>query len=268
MIKIVSFPNLGLSFNISPVAFNIFNISIYWYGIILVIGYLIGVILIKINDGLYEIKWEQVIEVLTFAILFGIIGARLYYVLFNLDYYSNNLNQIFNISNGGIAIYGGLITGVITIFVFSNIYKYKFLDMLDYIVPFVALGQAIGRFGNFFNIEAYGDITDTFLKMRIFDNITNEYIDVHPTFLYESILTLTIFLIIYINRKNRKFQGQQTLIYLMLYGFGRSIIEQFRIDSLMLGDIKISQLLSIILCIFSIILLTYNLIKTKLKKVK
>lgn len=186
--------------------------------------------------------------------LFGIICARAYFVLFNLEYYINNLSEIFSIWNGGLAIYGGIIGGAISAAIFCKVRKIRFLDLCDYLVPFLALGQAIGRWGNFVNQEAYGYVTESFFKMRIYSEEIDSFINVHPTFLYESILDLFIFIVLMLLRKKRKFSGQLIYLYLILYGMGRAIIEGFRTDSLMLMSFRISQILSVFLVILSIIL--------------
>lgn len=257
----VGFPNFNIFLNVDNVAFTVLGIDIYWYGVIFAIAYVVILILCKKNDGLYSTKYDDVLLTSTVAIITGVIGARLYYVLFNLQYYSNNLEQIFNIRSGGLGIYGGIIFGVLSIYIMSKILKFNFLDMLDFIVPYVALGQCIGRLGNFLNVEAYGYTTDVFWKMRIF--LEEGFIDVHPTFMYEMLVTLTIFVILYILRNKRNFKGQPTLIYLMIYGLGRFIVEDFRADSLMLGTFKISQVLSILVFVISLGIYMYKYVYNK-----
>ncbi len=255
--NIVGFPNLNLMFNINEIAFSIYNLNIYWYGVIMALAYIICVVIIRINNNLYEIKWNTIIEMLTFAIIFGIIGARIYYVIFNLNYYSKNVFEIFNILNGGLGIYGGLIFGFIAILIYCKINKINLFNSLDYICTILPLGQAVGRLGNFFNIEAYGIETNTFFRMQVYDKIYNMYVYVHPTFLYETILNTVIFILLYTQKRKRKFKGEQVLTYLMLYSFGRFFIEGLRVDSLMLGNIRISQFLSLIIFIFSVFTLIY-----------
>lgn len=259
----IGFPNLNIYFNIDNIAFDIFGVSVYWYGLLFVFAYIISLIFFKSNSGLYSIKWEDAFLTSAVSIFVGIVGARLYYVLFNLEYYLNNATEIFNVRSGGLAIYGGLIFGVLGIFLMSKILKYNFIDMLDFVVPYVALSQCIGRLGNFLNVEAYGYTTDIFWKMRIF--MQEGFIDVHPTFLYEMIITLTIFLIIYLLRKKRMFKGQQVLTYLIIYGLGRFIVEDFRADSLMLGTFKISQVLSLCIFLIAISIYVYKVIKLEKK---
>lgn len=259
----VGFPNVDMYFNVNNIAFSILGINVYWYGLLFVIAYTIALIFFKKNSGLYGIKWEDAFLTSAIAIFIGIIGARLYYVIFNLEYYSNNVSQIFNIRNGGIAIYGGLIFGILGIYVMSKVLKFDFVDMLDFVVPYVALSQCIGRIGNFLNVEAYGYTTDVFWKMRIF--LENGFVDVHPTFIYEMMVTLILFILLYVLKNKRVFKGQQLLTYLMIYGFGRFIVEAFRTDSLMIGTFKVSQVLSLLIMIISISVFVYKIIYIKKK---
>ncbi len=168
-------------------------------------------------------------------------------MLFDFKYFIKNPVQIFNIRTGGMAIYGGIIGGIITCIVFCKKKKIKILDLLDYLAPALALGQAIGRWGNFVNIEAYGEETTLPWRMGIYE--ANKYIEVHPTFLYESIVTFIIFIVLMKKGKNRKFSGELTYIYCIIYGIERFIVEGLRTDSLMFGAIRISQLVSFVILI-------------------
>lgn len=212
----------------------------------------------------YNIKFENVIELLLFILPIGVICARIYFIIFKFDYYIANPAEIFNIRNGGLAIYGGIIGAIITLIVYCKIKKIKVLDMLDFLAPYLALGQSIGRWGNFFNLEAHGNLTNSILRMGIIEN--GKYIEVHPTFLYESICTLIIFIILYIIRNKKKFSGEIIFTYLTLYGAARAVIESLRTDSLMLGNFRISQILSIVLSAVFGILLIYNLINKRRKE--
>lgn len=260
----INFEGLGLSFDINSVAFKIGDIQIYWYAILIVSAFAIAIILLKKDEGKYDIKFEDILELILIIMPVSIICARLYYIVFRLDYFVANPSEIFNIRNGGLAIYGGVIGAIGVIAIFCKVKKIKILNVLDYIAPYLALGQAIGRWGNFFNGEAHGTETSNFLRMGITEN--GKYIQVHPTFLYESICTFTIFIILYRLRNKRKYRGQLTYWYFFLYGIARSIIEGLRTDSLMLGNFRISQILSIILTsIFGAILL-YKKVKKKDEK--
>lgn len=262
----IDFPGLNLTIHISQIAFKIFGIEIYWYAILIVSAMAIGIIICKKRDGLYGIKFNDVLDLLIYLIPISIISTRFYYVVFNLQYYLANPAQILNIRNGGMAIYGGVIGGAITCFIFCKKRKLNILDLLDYIVPSLVLGQAIGRWGNFINIEAYGKITNLPWRMGIIK--CGEYSEVHPAFLYESIACLAIFIILVIIKDKRKFKGQSTLIYLILYSIERTFVEGLRIDSLMLGKIRISQLLSVVIFILSmaIYIILYKKIQNKKTK--
>ena len=238
---------------IPRVAFSFMGIEVYWYAILITFAILIGFLWAKIKDGRYNIKFYDVLDLSLFMIPIAIICARLYYVLFNLNYYLNNPTEIFNFRNGGIAIYGALIGGAITIIVFCKKRKINILNLMDYLIPIIPLGQAIGRWGNYINIEAYGSETNLPLKMEIIENGITKY--VHPTFLYESVANFILFFILLKVSKNRKFSGQIVSLYLIGYSFIRFFVEGLRTDSLMLGNIRISQLLSIV--IFVIVTIIY-----------
>ena len=243
----INFEGLGLSFNINKVLLDINGIKIYWYGFIIVISIAICLLLCKKDNGKYSIKFDDVLSLAIFLFPLSILSARIYFVIFKLDYYMQHPNELLNIQNGGLAIYGGIIGAICTIIVFCKLKKIKVLDMLDYLAPYLALGQAMGRWGNFFNIEAYGTKASSILRMGIVEN--GNYIQVHPTFLYESICTLIIFVFLYFKRNKRDYSGQISYLYFFLYGIVRALIEGLRADSLILYNIRISKLLSIILSI-------------------
>ena len=251
----ILFPNLNLSFNINPVAFNLFGRDIYWYGILIMVGTVVAILLAKRDDGKYGIKWDDVFDYLLWAIIIGFICARLYYVAFRWEYYRNNLDEIYKIWHGGIAIYGGILGALATAFVFCKKRKISFLKLCDYCAPYLPLVQAIGRWGNFVNREAYGAVTDSFLKMGIFDSSVGEYIYVHPTFLYESIIDFLIFAFLMIMRKRNNEAGTLFYWYMFLYGLGRAIVEGLRADSLYLFNFRISQVLALFFAMFFGILL-------------
>ena len=257
----VKFEGLELELNISKVMFSLGNIDIYWYGFFILLGITVALIFCKIDNHKYNIKFEDILLLAIFLIPISILFARAYYVVFKIDYYLKHVNEIINLRNGGLAIYGGIIGAVLTIFVYCKVKKIKVLDMFDFIAPYLALGQAIGRWGNFFNMEAHGYETNSLLRMGITEN--GNYIQVHPTFLYESICTFIIFLILFFNRNKRKFSGQITIWYFLMYGVARTVIEYIRTDSLMIGNVKISQLISILLVLVSVIILIMNKIKRK-----
>ncbi|MBR0427622.1 MAG: prolipoprotein diacylglyceryl transferase [Clostridia bacterium] len=259
--NIVNFEGLGIYLKLNKVAISLFGIDIYWYAIFIVIAFILAILLCKKNEGKYNIKFDDVLELLLFVIPISIISARLYFILFKLDYYIQNPNEILDIRNGGLAIYGGIIGAILTIVLFCKKKNINILDMCDYIAPYLPLGQAIGRWGNFFNSEAHGIETNSLFRMGIMEK--GNYIQVHPTFLYESICTFIIFVILFAKKDKRKYAGQLTYIYFFLYGIIRAFIEGLRTDSLMLGNFKISQILSIILSIVCGSILIYKRIKNK-----
>lgn len=250
----IYFPGFNLSFSINSIAFSVFGVDVYYYAICIVLGIVISLILCYLSKEKFGLEFDFVFESLTLAIIIGIIGARIYYVAFNWENYDISLKRILNVRDGGLAIYGGLIAGGLVIFKRCRKFKISVLDFLDYIAPFIALAQSIGRWGNFFNVEAYGTETSNIFRMRI--ETINGYREVHPAFLYESIATMLIFVFLRILQKNRKFKGEICYFYLFLYGGIRMLIESVRIDSLMLGNFRISQVLSgAIFVVFGIMLL-------------
>lgn len=259
--NLITFPGLNLEFNISKFAFKIFGIEIYWYAILIVLAMGLALIIFKKRDGLYKIKFSDILDLSLYLIPISIICARLYYIFFNLGYYLQNPIEVFNIRSGGIAIYGAVIGGMITCFIFCKKRKINVLDLLDYIAPGLVLGQAIGRWGNFINIEAYGSATKSLFRMEIFKN--GNYIEVHPTFLYESLACLAIFIVLLIIKNKRKFNGQIVFTYLGLYSLQRFFIEGLRTDSLMIGNIRISQMLSAIIFVVSVIIYIIELKKRR-----
>ena len=238
----ISFPNLGIAINPSRVAFTVAGKEIYWYGIIIAFAVLLCLFLAYKNNNKYGIKYSDIENCMLIALPLAIIGARLYYVIFSWNYYKNNLSEIIKIWNGGLAIYGGILTAVLVIYIYCKKKRISVLSFLDFLSPLVALGQAIGRWGNFVNREAYGSITDSLFRMEILLN-NGEYISVHPTFLYESVGLLAIFFLLYFTK--RKYEGQKLAWYFILYGVLRFGIEYLRADSLYLGSIKISMIVSI-----------------------
>lgn len=258
--NIVTFPILNLELNINKIAFTVFGIPIYWYAILIVASLALAIFLCKRKDGKYNIKYDDIIDLSIILIPVAFICARVYYVIFNLKSYTS-VSSVLNIKDGGLAIYGGIIGGAIVIYFFCKKKNIKMLDLLDYIVPYLALGQAIGRWGNFINIEAYGTNTNLPWKMGIQTANGLEY--VHPTFLYESICTFIIFIILIKLSNNRKFSGQIVYAYLILYSFIRFFIEGLRIDSLMFAGFRISQIVSALLFIIFSIVYYKNVMKIK-----
>ena len=248
----VSFPGFNLILNVSRYAFQVAGVNIYNYAVCIVLGVITALVFARISKNKLEIEFDDILENMIYALIFGVIGARLYYVLFNLNQYISNPLEILNFRDGGLAIYGGLILGSISLCISLKIKKTNILDFFDRIVPYVAIAQSIGRWGNFFNIEAYGIETSSIFRMGILKN--GIYSEVHPMFLYESVLNLILFFILIKMQSKRKFKGQVLLGYLIGYSMFRMILESFRIDSLMIFNYRVSQILSIIIFIITIMI--------------
>lgn len=235
-----------------PVAFKVFGFEVRWYGLLIAIAVLIGTILALREAKRKGIKEESIIDMLLFAVPGAIIGARLYYVIFMWDYYSKNPGQILNLRGGGLAIHGVIIGGALVAYIFTKVKKLNFLTVADIVAPSLILGQAIGRWGNFANQEAHGGPTDLPWGIMI------DGVKVHPTFLYESIWNFLVFgFLLWYRRKKAKADGEVFAMYLVLYSVARFLIEGMRTDSLMLGPIRVAQLISAIIIIVGIIFIRY-----------
>lgn len=243
-----------------PVAFTIFHIDIMWYAILITTGMVLAVLISCKRAPKHELTADQILNFVIISIPMGIIGSRLYYVVFNWPQYVGDFFKIINIREGGLAIHGALIFGFGTAAILCLIWKVRPLNLLDLVVPTVALAQAIGRWGNFFNSEAHGGPTD--LPWAIMVNGQS----VHPTFLYESIWCfLLFFILIYIDNR-RQFEGQVFLLYGMLYSLERFFVEALRTDSLMLGSFKQAQVFSltvIVICLAAYVILYRRYRSTK-----
>ncbi len=235
-----------------PVAFRVFGVDIMWYGVLISLGVLLGIFFALKECRRIGFKEDNLLDFLLIAIPSAIVGARLYYVAFSWDYYSLNPSEIINIRNGGLAIHGALIAGIIAGILFCKKRKINVFELLDIVIPSVALGQAIGRWGNFINQEAHGGPTD--LPWGIVVNGQK----VHPTFLYESLIDFCIFVFLFWYRKNKKTtDGQVLAIYLVLYSAGRFFVEGLRTDSLMFMGMRIAQLVSLASIMAGFLLLMY-----------
>ena len=246
----------------NPVALQLGPISIRWYAICIVSGLILAVYLSMKEAPRKKIDPDAIIDFILIAFPLAIVGARLYYVIFEWGYYSQHLSEIFAIWNGGIAIYGGLLTGALVLYLFSRRRLIEPIDFLDIAAPSVMIAQSIGRWGNFFNQEAYGAAVKSLNYLPSF--IRNQmYIDGsyrQPTFLYESSWNFLGFLLILILRRKPQFlrQGEITAFYLIWYGFGRMIIEGMRTDSLMFAGLRVSQWLSMILILVGLAVILYQ----------
>lgn len=277
----IRFPHLGISIESLGKSISIGDFSIAYYGMIIAFGMIAGFFMATWQGKRMGQDKEIFLDLALWDIVFAIIGARLYYVLFSWDYYSKNPAEIINIRGGGMAIYGGIIAGVITTFIFAKVRKVSFWQLTDAACSGLLVGQIFGRWGNFFNREAFGGFTDSIFAMQIkrsqvrtsditsellkhIENVDGvEYIQVHPTFLYESLWNLLLLAVILLYTRKRKFDGQLFFIYLFGYGLGRVWIEGLRVDQLKLfgSSIAVSQLLSGILVVVSGGVLIYQWIK-------
>lgn len=256
----------------SPVIFELFGFEIRWYSILILTGIFVAYLIIHFESRKFLIKKEFLFNLMFWALIFGIIGARLYYVIFNFDYYKDNLIEIVEVWNGGLAIHGGILFGLITIIVYCKKYKVNTWKILDIIAPAVIIAQAIGRWGNFFNSEAYGSVVEykTLINMKIIPQfvVDNMYINgaYHlPMFYFESLLCILGFIIMIINRRRKYIKNGETFsLYLIWYGIIRFVIETFRTDSLMFLDFKVAQIVSVLMVLTGIIIIIVKHKKPKL----
>ena len=260
----VKFPGMGIDINVNPVAFTLGSIEVYWYGILIALALVLCVVLAVKQAKSLNFPEGLVYDTILMIIPCAIIGARAYFVACNWDYYKQDLKTIFDIRSGGLAIYGGVILVFIGGLVMCRLRKIPFRELADYCVVYLPLGQAIGRWGNFFNQEAFG--TTTNLPWGMTSSTVEQYLSincptlvstmpVHPTFLYESIADLIIFFILLYIRKHSKISFETSCAYFALYGTARFFIEGLRTDSLYIGStgIRTSQLLSLIFVVASLI---------------
>lgn len=268
----IAFPHLGIYLHNVPQFFHIFGFPIALYGCFVALGMLCGISLASRMGPANHVSTDTIWDFWIYAIILGVIGARVYYVIFRWDQYKDNLLQIFNLRAGGLAIYGGLIVGFTVLFVYCHIKKINSLDFADSVVPGIALGQAIGRWGNFTNREVFGEYTDNLLAMRlpaeavrasdisesIAAHMTDgiNYIQVHPTFLYECLWNLALMAFLIIWTRHKKFSGQVMTFYFIGYGIGRFWIEAIRTDVLFLWNTHIaaSQVVCIAIVILAVVL--------------
>lgn len=254
----------------NPVLLDLGFLEIRWYSVIILVAALLALNLVIKEGQLWRIPEPFINNLFFYIIIFGIIGARLYFVLFNLDYYSNNLSEIYKIWNGGLAIHGGIIAGLLVTIIYGKKYKVQLFRLTDMIVVGLILAQAIGRWGNFFNGEAHGAITtlehlqNLHLPQFIINGMHIDGVYYEPTFLYESLWCLIGFIILLIVRRLKYIKvGQITSLYLIWYGIGRFFIEGMRTDSLMLGTFKMAQIISIFMIAVGILIFILKKGKSK-----
>lgn len=241
--------------NPNPIAFTILGVDIRWYGILIAVGMALALSIAVYRGKRKGFSSDDITDVVLFAVPMGIIGARLYYCIFNWGYYGRFPEEIFNIRAGGLAIHGGLILGILTAFVVCKIKKIDVIDFFDLCAPCVALAQSIGRWGNYFNSEAHGGPTD--LPWAI----TVDGQSVHPTFLYESIWCFVLFLVLSKIDRKEHFKGKVICLYGILYSAERFFVESLRTDSLMIGPLKQAQVISVGIAVVSLI--CYVILKKK-----
>ncbi|MDD3362419.1 MAG: prolipoprotein diacylglyceryl transferase [Hespellia sp.] len=286
MDMMIYFPHLGIQLEHVGKSISIFGFSIAYYGIIIGCGMLIAIFMAAHEAKVTGQNQEDYFDLGIIGIICGVIGARIYFVIFSWDMYKDNLLDIFNTREGGLAIYGGVIAGVITILVFSKVKHLSAPQIADVVAPSLLFGQMVGRWGNFFNREAFGEYTDGLFAMqlplsavrnsdvtdRMREHIVSvdgvQFIQVHPTFLYESLWCLALLVLIFLYRRHKKFEGEIFLIYLFGYGLGRAWIEGLRTDQLWIPgtEIAVSQVLAIVLVVVSGSLLLFFRYRIKKKE--
>ena len=281
----ISFPNLGIYLDHVGKSISIFGFSIAYYGMIIGAAILIGFLIATAEAKRTGQNPEDYLDMGIVGVIAGIAGARIYYVIFSWDLYKDNLLSIFNLREGGLAIYGGVIGAVIAVFVMAAVKKKSPFQILDTIALALLNGQMLGRWGNFFNREAFGEYTDGLFAMKLpvdavrSSDITDlmrkhmetvdgvSYIQVSPTYLYESMWCLALLILLLLYRRHKKFQGEVFLMYLLGYGAGRVWIEGLRTDQLWIPgtEIPVSQVLAGTIVVVSFVLIVYNRIKVKKK---
>ena len=253
MENVITFPALGISVTVNRVAFNVFGKDIYWYGVIIALGFALAVLYCSLRIRRFGFNNDLFFDALVAALPSAIVGARLYYVIWEWDYYSKYPSEIIAVWHGGMAIYGGIIGALIAVAVYGRVKRASIPGMFDVAALGLLIGQCLGRWGNFINGEAHGTLTDSVLGMTV-----NGYGPFHPTFLYESVWTALGFVVLHlVSVYFYRFRGQIFLSYLVWYGAGRAVIEGLRTDSLYIGQtgIRVSQLVAVVSCITGLVLL-------------
>ena len=250
----ITFPGLGLEMDPGR-AISLGPLTIHYYGLIIAVGLLLAAVYGLRRAKEFGLKQDDILDGVLWIVPLAIICARAYYCIFSWEEYADHPIQVFYIWNGGLAIYGGVIGAVIGVIVFCRIKRVSLGATLDLVALGFLIGQSIGRWGNFFNREAYGAVTDSFLRMGLFNPALGRFEYYHPTFLYESVWNALGFMILHIMSKKRQYDGQISLGYAAWYGAGRTLIEGLRMDSLYWGSFRVSQMLALISCVAAAVVL-------------
>ena len=276
----INFPNLNIHLEHVGQSINVFGFEIAYYGIVIALGMIVAMICIMARAKSFGDDQDRFLDITLWTIAIGVVGARAYYVIFSWDYYKDNLVDIINLRNGGLGIYGGILAGILAAVFLCKHSKIPFWHFADVVIPGVLIGQIMGRWGNFFNREAFGQYTDNLLAMQLpvdavrsRSDITAEmwanavvingdtYVSVHPTFLYESLWNLGVLIIILVLTKRIKFDGELFFIYMFMYGLGRFMIESLRTDQLTIGStgVAISQVVAVAMMVVAVALSVWKI---------
>jgi prolipoprotein diacylglyceryl transferase len=282
--KAINFPNLGINLGNVGQSFTVFGFEIAYYGIAVVVGMMIGLFIMTREAKRLGEDDDKYWDMGIIMLIAGVIGARIFYVIFAWDNYKDNLLGIFNLRQGGLAIYGGILGAIVAVFIYGKIQKISFPRMLDCIAPGLLIGQIIGRWGNFFNREVFGGYTNNIFAMQLpvsavreqseitqqmWDNVVNisgaDFIQVHPTFLYEGLWNLGVFILLWFYRKRKKFDGEVFALYLIGYGVGRFWIEAVRTDQLLIAgtNIPVSMVISAAFIVVALGIIIKNMKNSK-----
>ena len=284
MDKAINFPNLGIHLDNVGQSFTVFGFEIAYYGIAVVVGMIMGLFIMTREAKRLGEDGDKYWDMGIILLIAGVVGARIFYVIFAWDNYKGNLLGIFNLRQGGLAIYGGIIGAIVAVFIYGKVQKISFPRMLDCVAPGLLIGQIIGRWGNFFNREVFGGYTNNIFAMQLpvsavreqseitqqmWDNLVNisgtDFIQVHPTFLYEGLWNLGIFILLWLYRKHKRFDGEVVALYLIGYGIGRFWIEAVRTDQLFIPgtNIPVSQVISAIFIVAALGIIIKNIKNSK-----
>lgn len=257
--NIIAFPGLGIDAFTIKSTFSLLGFEIHYYGVIIALGIVLAYIFAVYEGKRRDISSDTILDVIIYGLPSAVVCARLYYVIFQWDYFKNNLSDIIKIWEGGIAIYGAIIGALISTYIYCGVKKISFFKMADLGAFGLLIGQAIGRWGNFVNAEAYGGPTNLPWRMELLEL----GISVHPTFLYESLWNICVFTVLFLYRKKQKFNGEIFLMYLTGYGLGRVWIEGLRADSLYFGPLRISQIVALVCVVAGLSLIIFFRKKAK-----